>query len=509
MKERPQGVSKRAVYILYIPYMRVLRPLNANFASIFLFCKTKLQYMKNIRSIYQRKFIAAVITAMFIPSVLHADYTEFKFNGVSYQITDPAQRRVRTSCGILYDGKYLPGSFVSGDLNLTGIVSYNGSFYTLDEIAHDSFCNNEALTRVNINVEQLKEIGLNAFEDCPVLRKVKIQTSTDYVLGAQAFYNCSNLREAELGYNVTSIGTCAFWSCEKLENFYIPSKVTFLGEYAFTYCYSLKSLIFATTKLAEIRREAFLGCKNLQTLILPERGLEKIGEYAFSNCASLEHLEIPNSVKQIDQYAFLDCGAMASLTLGNAVEIIGQGAFNGCKSLKSLTLGNAVRTIGQGAFSGCESLESLDFGPNIQTIDDMAFSICNNLKTVDLPASLLKVGKLAFNGSGAMDRVVCRATTPPEAGDIMFSEDTYQQATLYVPAASVSSYASHPEWGKFNRIADINSMNSGIEAVESDYRINDEIFNLDGTRMDEGIAPSKPGIYILRSGSETRKILIR
>lgn len=440
--------------------------------------------MKRFTEIISGAIMGAVLLAI-VPVPVRADYTEFRSGGISYEIIDPEGRKVRTKTGDLYDGSQIGGSNCSGDLYLAGIVGYGGKFYTLVELGHDSFYGNTELSTVTINAERLTEIGLGAFEKCTALRKATITTESDYELGIQAFWNCKNLREVDLGYNVTSIGTSAFWNCGKLEELYIPAKVTSMGDYVCSYCESLKSLRFATTKLPVIGRDAFTNCKSLRTLVLPPAGLLIICEDAFNGCEVLENLEIPNSVTNIDEHAFVSCFA-----------------------LKTLKLGDRLETIGEGAFAGCVSLESLTFGPNLREIADRAFNSCDRLMAVDLPASLQTVGSRVFNGEDAMDRVVCRAVTPPEAGKAMFGSRTFAETPLYVPDASVGAYAAHEEWGQFNRIAGISTMNSPVEAPEADNAASCEIYNLRGERMEARREALAPGIYIERSGAGTRKIVV-
>lgn len=441
--------------------------------------------MKRTKTILRRLLPGAIAaTVATLPS--YADYTEFQSNGVNYEITDPEGRKVRTKTGDLYDRHQIAGSFVNGDLYLTSMVGYQGKFYTLVELGHDSFYGCETLSTVTINAESLEEVDLGAFEKCIGLRKATISTGTDYKLGIQAFCNCQNLREVDLGYNVTSIGTSALWNCAKLEELYIPAKVTSMGDYVCSYCESLKSLRFATTKLPVIGRDAFLGCRSLTTLVLPPAGLLIICEDAFNGCEVLESLEIPNSVTNIDERAFVSCHA-----------------------LKTLKLGEKLETIGEGAFAGCISLESLTFGPNLREIADRAFNSCDKLMVVDLPASLQMVGSRVFNGEEAMSLVVCRAVTPPAAGQGMFNSKTYAGTTLYVPDGSMAAYAAHEEWGKFNRIAGISTMNSSVEVVvEAGSAGIYEIFNLRGERMECGRESLAPGVYIERSGTATRKIVV-
>lgn len=440
--------------------------------------------MKNLIRLKSLLGLTCVVTAMyFIPVGARAGYPAFTYAGVNYEITDPGAKNVRTMPG---NTASEPGTSVSGALNLLGIAAYEGVFYTLDEIGYNSFCANPELLSVSIVAERLTEIGMSAFEKCPKLASVSIQTGSDYSLGIQAFDNCTGLRSVDLGPNVTSIGMNAFWNCEQLEEIHIPSKVTELGEYAFQYCESLKKVTFSTTKLAWLRTAVFAGCNSMHTLILPAYGLTDIGQRAFQGCHALESLTVPNSVK-----------------------FIGDFAFNECESMKALYIGDGVERIGDAAFAACYALEALRLGPNIREIGTGAFSGNKKIFEVELPATLESVGKLAFSGYYAMRKVVCGAVTPPEAGSYMFNEATYNEAVLYVPAASVEAYKAHAEWGKFLKIADIESMSAGITDTEIPAQGRTEIFNLDGARVGATADELPRGIYIIRHDGRAQKVLVR
>lgn len=94
--------------------------------------------------------------------------------------------------------------------------------------------------------------------------------------------------------------------------------------------------------------------------------------------------------------------------------------------IASINIPDSVTTIGTGAFTDCFDLESVTIGSGVTTIGDGAF------------------GEI-YGGTTLyrLTTVICEATTPPTLGRFNFGASN---ATLYVPAASVSAYQNDSDW---------------------------------------------------------------
>lgn len=106
-------------------------------------------------------------------------------------------------------------------------------------------------------------------------------------------------------------------------------------------------------------------------------------------------------------------------------------AFESCRSLKSVTIPNSVTKIGSCAFDGCADLTSMIIGNSVTLISERVWRNCSSLESV-----------------------TCLAETPPV---LYAGNDSFQNvnATLYVPAASVSAYKTANNWGRFSSIQPI------------------------------------------------------
>lgn len=127
-------------------------------------------------------------------------------------------------------------------------------------------------------------------------------------------------------------------------------------------------------------------------------------------------LVVPNTVTKINDYAFYGTTQFSSITIGDGVEEINKTHFTSYTKLTELTLGKKVRRVEAGSFATCDSLK----------------------------------------------KVTVNATQPPTADGSIFSDATYQNATLYVPQGSISRYQVMAGWSGFYNMSE-------IEGVEPDY----------------------------------------
>ena len=198
---------------------------------------------------------------------------------------------------------------------------------------------------------------------------------------------------------------------------------------------------------------AFNGCSSLTSVTIPN-SVTSIGEWAFSGCSGLTSVTIPNSVTSIDNYAFKGCSSLTAVNIPNGVTSIGHYTFYGCWGLTSVTIPNSVTSIGDYAFYNCSDLTSVIIPNSVTSINVGAFRNCSGLTSVTIPNSVTSIGHHAFYGCGGLLTVNSEITEPFSCTNL-FSNNTYQNGTLYVPTGTRNLYARFDGWREFLKIEEV------------------------------------------------------
>ncbi len=309
---------------------------------------------------------------------------------------------------------------------------------------------------------------LNIFAYCSNLTSVSIPNSVTTIDGA--FMGCSSLISVNIPNSVTSIGASTFYGCSSLNSLTIGNSVTSIGASAFENCTCLTSVTIPNS-VNTINKFSFYGCTMLKELIF-EDGNNVLSFATSSSDKAFESCPIESL------YVGRNFTYDISSTYGY------KSPFIRFTSIKSLIIGNYVTTIKPYAFWGCSGIESITIGKSVSSINDDAFYGCCGLKSV-----------ISLN------------TTPPTITSTIFDNDTYRNATLYVPEGCYSFYNNSNNWRKFYKIEEL--IPTEIEKVLNENErelVPKIIYALDGRRVNvKNINELSTGIYILNG----KKILIK
>lgn len=454
---------------------------------------------------------------------------------------------------------FAPYTF-SGEYTLPDNVSSIGEY---------SFAFCTGLTAIVIP-DSVTEIGSSAFRYCEGLLSVTVGRGVQSMDGSE-FSECNNLRDVifeavdcknssdheysrlfpssletiTFGENVKSIPSYMCGWCNKLTSLIIPGSVLSIGDGAFYNCSSLKSLEMGNS-------------------------VTSLGENAFELCTELTSVRLSNSLSRIGSSAFEDCTKLKEIIIPPSVTKIGDNAFNSCISLEKIAMGN-VKTISYGVFANVKPANIYVTAPEppklgrdvwydeyyddvyenaMLYVQDEAYkeaymtsmydwSQFTNISIMTVPTALT-VDHTSIKGvpgdtfqltaklepeDVTLPYIFWRSTNPEVAivdhnglvtlrqaeGISNPSEDGNQECkiiaeTLYVngPVIEVSV-----ETDVMSEIEDIISEDIMSEDFYNDREDILQVYDLNGVKVGTKTDNLTPGIYIIRKGTEVKKIIVK
>ena len=339
-------------------------------------------------------------------------------------------------------------------------VEYEGEKYIVTSINEGVFVSNTVIKQItiprtikNTNFGSMNGITSNLFSGCLSLETIEVDEenpamcSLDGVLFNKnkttlISYPAASPRESYyVPDDVKTTAKGAFFSSQHLKRIVLPDNMETLGVNLFGNNNSLEEVILPSN-IKELPVYLFKDCKKLKSVNMP-KGLTTIGYSAFEGCSTLEYISLPNSVVTVDFAAFMNCTSLKSVILSPNLKELPQSMFKGCSNLSKLIIPSGITSIGNGAFDSCEAMQSFDLPKSIKSIDDFAFGRLTNLKDI-----------------------YCHSITVPNTNKNAFYGTDLSQATLHVPAASVSAYQAVEPWKNFKGIVALPDQNDYHPFIE-------------------------------------------
>lgn len=323
-------------------------------------------------------------------------------------------------------------------------------------------------------------------------------------IGSRAFYKSQKMTSVTIPGSVTNIAERAFQYCRGLPSITIPNSVTSIGMYAFAMC-NMPS-ITVPSSVTSIGGSAFRDSGLTSVTI----GAGIIWDEAFSGCMNLTSVTLGSGVTRIGDYAFQYCYSLPSITIPDGVTSMGIGVFYECRELTSVTIGKDVTSIGNLPFCKCPSLTSVKVDPEntaydtrdncnaiILTASDKLIAGC---QTSTIPNGVKEIGTWAFFGSE--QEVISKIENPFDIYTNTFSENTFLNATLYVPIGTIDKYKATEGWKLFANIKE--GEPSGVTSFETEKAKEIKRYALDGRPINN----SHKGITIIQMNDGTTQKVV-
>lgn len=319
-------------------------------------------------------------------------------------------------------------------------------------------------------------------------------------IGDYAFRGATNLEELIIPTSVTAVGAEIVEYTPNLKKLSIPESVIKVGWLAFARSGASEVSIPASASKWYDECCAFQESENLRTVTFAE-GLTLIPARMFFGCTAIQQLYIPDNVSEIGEGAFSRCTGLGKIHLPASLETLHNRMFHGCP-LRELEIPAGVKTIEESALlgtlltkltvnSGNKLFDSRDncnavirtkentmvaacngsFIPeSVDSIAYEAFAELDGIRSITLPKNLKHVAPQAFMNLNNLTIITSYIENPAgvlaESAFESWYDNTYETATLYVPAGTLAAYKADSEWSKFKNIIEMAGANKPADVSD-------------------------------------------
>ena len=355
----------------------------------------------------------ALLLLMALPMAAQTAGNKFKVDGLNYIVLDAAKLTLKVLPETNYkqytdtegDAYSAYNGTLSGILDLTKPVSYNGKNWKVTEIGKRAF-QLENITEVKLP-DGMTRIGYEAFYKTASLTTIKFPASLNYIENS-AFSESGLTDEVAIPGNNTYIGANAFQSCAKITSLDI-TKVKYLGSGCFRNCSGLSNVTVPVS--AKIGQK--LPATTPSDYKLTGSGNETSGEYAFADCYNLTEATIESGITTVPNHMFAYCGELKTVRVPATVTSIGGGAFRQCFSFDFIDMPE-VNSIGIEAFWGCFNLKGdLVLSNKVKNLGNLAFGYTSLTGVKWEGADGCTIGNNVFTGCHFLEYVDLQTLTNP------------------------------------------------------------------------------------------------
>lgn len=322
--------------------------------------------------------------------------------------------------------------------------------------------------------------------------------------------------ENDVKYMVTRIGDRSFSMESKLKSIRLPKTIHSIDLLAFDWCDSLKSIDFPQN-LEYINYGAFMNCESLESLVIPD-SVHYIDDAAFSDCISLRSVKLPDGLIYLSPSVFLNCTSLETVEFGESLKCIygwshpsemseeypTPGPFYGCTSLRCLKFPDSLEEMKSEAIQKCPSLETVVLSRNLKKMEGNALN-CPSLREVIYPVS--DPQELPLDVREGYDEFEHDEYYRYELG-YGFLDETYEKATLKVGLGGLEKAHQTVPWKFFKNIEEVDF--SGVDEIglDSSDSASDGVYRMDGVRVGNRADGLPSGLYIVREGVKTSKVMV-
>lgn len=222
----------------------------------------------------------------------------------------------------------------------------------------------------------------------------------------------------------------------------------------------------------------------------------------YSRCNSLKEADI-HANGEIGAYAFWHCDSLESVIIGEGIQHVGYRAFYECASLKEIVFESSTTSSAKG------NDRRMAASTTQTTIGKQAFANCTELATAVLSDQVTSIGDEAFLNDSKLRIIYLLSTTPPTLGTDWI-KGVADDCVIYVPEGAEDDYKTAGLSGYDVQGCDPTGVKTVDGVADQDSVVS--VYGLNGKCVYRGKQSGmslRPGLYVVKSATSTRKVVVR